>query len=140
MAIWIDLGPHLLAAVQALKVNATPDFSSLSYELSDLSFAVSFNLNCGSDLLPCKLKVSRTVADPAHIRRLTFNDEVVDLEGCRDEDGIYRASYVLGGKSFVEADPLDRLISRMLHEDPVLPAERARENLQWLLAIAEQMP
>jgi hypothetical protein len=133
---WIDLGPHLLAAVQALAPDAVLVPGSIATEFSPDHARCQFEVTrrVGAKLA-CRLHAFRTRGQPSHVRQLALNGLTFDLDGARGPDGIYFAKLVSSLGTHAEDDPMRQLIRRFAAGDPPLDAAAARQNLAWLLAV-----
>jgi predicted dehydrogenase len=138
LATWIDLGPHLLAAVQAAAPDALPGLRALATTFTGHHARCTFHLTRpGQPPLACDLHAYRTEGDgPAHVRRLVLNGTGFDIEGETDAAGIFRARIVTPHGEFREDDLMRQLIRATLAGRPPMPPPVIRRNQEWLLAVA----
>ena len=136
---WADLGPHLLAAAQALAPEGAMDVASLRAEFRESRVQCEFAVERpAAPPLRCRLAVHHTAGQPAHIRRLTLDGTSFDLQGERDAAGVYGARYVFPGGSHLEEDPMRILIRQVAAGVPPVAGAAVRRNLEWLLRIRDQ--
>jgi len=140
--VWFDLGPHLLAGLQALSERLAACRINLLPELDTCVFAgyharVSFPLRV-LDHIPihCTLHAHRTEDEPQHIRSFTFNDLHFDLQGADDEQGIYRSRIHYPGGIDYGDDFMHQLIAATLAGKAALRADLIRDNQRLLLHLA----
>ena len=134
-ATWVDLGPHLLAAVQALVPGADLDANTLSVEFAPGVARCAFVVRRGPEAVPCRLHVHRTEGEPSHVRKLSINGVDFDLQGFRDQSGVYRARIVSGAEFDVGDDPMHTLIRAMGCGRAALAGAGVLQNQAWLLAV-----
>ncbi len=136
--IWSDLGPHMLAAVQAVTPKGKIIKDSIETEFVENDVAVTFRVERkDTDDLSCRIRVYKTTGEPTHVRCLAFNGYRVDLDGVRGDDGIYNARLTTPDGVHVEDDPLRQTIQRMADLDPSITGPMIRKNQKWLLAIRD---
>ena len=138
--VWIDLGPHLLAVVQALRPSGAMDLNALKVEGTDYRGCANFTIRMQSMTdLACQLTAYRTFGEPRNVRRLVYNNLPLDIEGGKDADGVYCTRLVTPTGEFNADDPMRVTIRRMLAGNPSLPSGAALENLRMLLAVADRL-
>ncbi len=138
--IWSDLGPHMLAAVQAVAPDAEMDKDSIQVERGTNRFDCSFTVSQPNGDIACTLKVYKTEGEPTHVRRVILNGHQYDLSGGRGDDGIYYAQFDGPAGTHREEDPLRQTIRRMAELDPPMHGEIIRQNQQWLLEVIDEVP
>lgn len=138
---WIDLGPHLLAAMQAVQENRRLDPASI--RLSTEGSTTTVTAICQADGLPpltCELKCGRIPNAPgAQNRRFLALDHVaIDCLGCRDQHGHFQMNLKRHdtAENHYHADFLRVLLENFGAGRVIIPGETARDNLKWLLHIA----
>ncbi|OPZ28035.1 MAG: putative oxidoreductase YcjS [Lentisphaerae bacterium ADurb.BinA184] len=137
LATWIDLGPHLLAALQALASGGKMAAGTLRTDRAGDRLQCTFTLERpDAPPLACRLCTFRTGEGAAHVRRLVLNGVPFDLEGERGADGVYGARIVSPLGEWREEDSMRVLIRRMAAGHPPLDGDAALRNLEWLLAVA----
>lgn len=133
---WIDLGPHLVAALQTLLPGAEPAWDSLRVAASGHNADLEFTLPAadGGDAVAVHLAVGFTTGDPANVRRITLNRAPFDLLGENGPDGLFRMRYRVGDKiDEARPDPMRLLIREYLAGQPSLGPGEALRNQRWLL-------
>jgi predicted dehydrogenase len=139
-ATWADLGPHMLAAVQAVVPGEALRAASLRVSSQGDRTVAEFEVErCGAAPLRCRATTYRTEGTANHVRRLTLNGVTFELQGERDASGLYGAKYVFPGGAHTEEDPMRILIRRMAAGEPVLAGAAVRQNLQWLLGVRDRI-
>ena len=139
---WIDLGPHLIAALQTLLPGAEPDWTSLRTAAAghDADFAFTIKPAVGP-AVTVQLDVGFTLGEPANVRRITLNDTAFDLIGEAGPDGHFRMRYHSSdGIDEPRPDPMRLLIREFLAGTPTLDAAAAMLNLTLLLRLLEAIP
>lgn len=137
--IWVDLGPHLLSAIQCL----LPDSRS-AWSISDVSFAANrahaelHMTDVKGRCVKCDLHAGRTTTKPDHIRRIEINDSLFEIEGERDADGIFGARITTDGGSVAKPDAMRVLIEQFLAGNALVTPQHILWNTKWLLRIIEQ--
>ncbi len=133
---WIDLGPHLLAAVQVVAAGGKADWNSAHIETSGHRAEISFRwITEGGSELECRLRVNHREVEPAHERRLVFDGCTYDLSGERGPDGLFQVRYSWADGSVARPDPMRILIADFLAGRDWLDSAASLENQQLLLDI-----
>lgn len=134
---WIDLGPHLVAALQALLPEAAPDWQGLEARTAGYNADVTLRLRTGAaPEVSARLAVGFTTGEPANVRRIGLDDTLFDLIGEAGPDGLFRMRYRAGGdRGEARDDPMRLLIREFLAGRPSLDAAAALRNEDWLLRI-----
>lgn len=137
---WIDLGPHLLAALYAIapEGHTQPD-SAVTFtggHRAELTFSLQRSAGISME---CRLIVSHTVCEPSNVRRLTFDGVSFELAGEISADGHYGAVYRGAGRSVRRPDPLRLLIRDFLAGRDRLDAGAALENQHLLIAFWQRL-
>lgn len=134
---WLDLGPHLIASMQAAFPAAMIDWTSLNISSEAHRTDVLLDL-----LLPngrtthCRLTSDRTESGPTHIKQLSFNDFTIDLEGRDGKDGRYKTVFMLPEKKeLITEDIMYRTIKAFAKEKPMMSPKATLENMQNTLKI-----
>ena len=140
--VWIDLGPHVVASVQALA--ASLDLAAVALPEHVERHFDGYRAECRFQLAPpdapslaCALVTHRTESDPANIRELTLNDIRFELLGENDAQGIFRAIIRYPGGEYRCDDLMHQLIAACLRGKPPIHGQAIRTNQAWLLALAE---
>ena len=139
-ATWVDLGPHMLAGIQALAPEGRIDWDTLGTEFEGYGARVKFAVELADGAeIDCELVTDRTTeeSESSHVRRFTLNGMVVDIGGERDEEGVYCARYQTPSVSVRRPDPLRLLIREFLGGQPAIDGRGALNNLSRLLRIKE---
>jgi predicted dehydrogenase len=138
---WIDLGPHLVAALQTLLPGAAPDWQGMELRSSGYNADVTLSLRSGkAPAVSASLAVGFTTGEPANVRRIGLDDTLFDLLGEAGPDGLFRMRYRAGAAcDEARADPMRLLIRDFLAGRPPLDAAAALRNEDWLLRIHESL-
>lgn len=131
---WLDLGPHLLAALQAAVPGMAEDLGGLRVAVSGDRLEATFAA-AGARPVACRLCTHRVPDGGTHVRRLLINGAAFDLGGYKGADGIYGAQVKSPLGDWQEEDPMRVLIRQMAAGCPVLDGAAARRNLAWLLQV-----
>jgi len=141
LPIWIDLGPHLLAAIQMMEPEATIEWTTLRRDFRGDHAEVRFQLQRpdGSGV-ECTLIAGRTRGDPGHIRRISVNDYPCDFLGTNDTNGVYRTRIVTPDHVRIEPDMMHLLIREFMAGNIITGPAFILRNLEWLLSAAPPFP
>lgn len=134
---WIDLGPHLVAALQTLLPGAVPEWESVRAGTAGGDADISLTLR-PPDAPPvtARLTTGFTAGDPANVRRIGLGTIVFDLLGEPGPDGLFRMRYRAGNAvDEAQPDPLRLLIREFLAGRPPLGPGDALLNQRWLLRL-----
>jgi len=130
---WIDLGPHLVAALQTLLPGASPDWETLRVACAGYEADLSFRAGGAS----VRLTTGFTLAgETANIRRIGINGSAFDLIGENGPDGLFRMRYRSdNGIDEARPDPMRLLIREFLQDRPPLGPDAALANQRLLLRL-----
>ena len=139
---WIDLGPHLVAALQTLAPDAEPGWGALRAVAEGYEARFDFPLTApGEPPVTVQLAVGFTTGEPANVRRITLNGTPFDLLGETGPDGLFRMRYRSGTViDEPRPDPMRLLIREFLAGNPPLGPEAACENQRLLLRLLAALP
>lgn len=135
---WIDLGPHLVAALQALCPDARTIEPHPRVEVDGYNADLWFTLRNAPDHreTAVHLTVGFTTGTPANVRRITLDDTAFDLLGEAGPDGLFRMRYRSNdGIDVPRPDPMRLLIRGFLAGHPPLGASAALYNQEMLLRL-----
>lgn len=136
--VWVDLAPHLIAALQALFPNGTIDWASAETEFHDYLARAAFKLTTvDGESVSVELVTNRTFGDPSHVRRLSINECPFNIQGTKDADGAFCAKIVSPLGTFVEPDSLRLLVRRFLAGEAAVGPAVALTNLNCMLRFIE---
>lgn len=132
---WIDLGPHLLAALHAIvpEDRFQPDSVATFAQGHRAELTFSLQRSSGGPL-ECRLIVSHTEGEPVNVRQLSFDGVSFELAGEKGADGHYGAVYRGPGGTVSRPDPMRLLIRDFLVGSDRLDAAAALENQRLLIA------
>ncbi len=138
--VWVDLGPHLVGALQVL-APCPPAAWSLADAGSGAfrAWAVIEGPRADGTRWFARLEAARTGGPPDHVRRLAVNGASFDLAGETARDGHFGMRYVGGGSSRSLPDPLRLLIRAFLRGRAPLGAAEAADNLAWVFRVLERL-
>lgn len=137
MNVWIDLGPHMLAAVQALRPGGEIVKSTFKVEQGPFLAAAHFEVAApGQPVLECTVRVNRTHGDPKNIRTLTLDGVEFDIQGAQGADGQYCARLVTPEGNYEADDFMRRLIRQTLAGQPPMTGRAIITNQRWLFELA----
>ncbi|MBT3376848.1 MAG: Gfo/Idh/MocA family oxidoreductase [Lentisphaerae bacterium] len=136
--VWVDLGPHLIAALQALFPGSTVDWASVETEFQDYLARATFTLKTADgQSIHSELTTNRTFGDPSHVRRLCINECPFEIQGTRDADGAFCSKIVSPLGTFIESDSLRLLVRRFLGGEAAVGPSTALANLDRMLRFIE---
>ena len=136
--IWVDLAPHMLAAVQALAPDGTIDFDSVTTSFggyqANARFAVSVP---GGRRMDCEIITGRTLpgSGPGHIREFELNGARFSIGAGTDAQGAYCARFETPWGTSDSPDTLRLTIHEFLAGHAQIDGQAAVTNLTWLLKI-----
>jgi len=136
--VWVDLGPHLIASLQALFPGGAIDWTSVDTEFHEYLARAEFTLDMPTGRpVSVELVTNRTFGDPSHVRSLCLNDCLFDIQGTRDAEGAFCAKIVSPLGTLVESDSLRILVRRFLAGEATVGPEIASANLDSMLHFIE---
>jgi predicted dehydrogenase len=142
LGVWIDLGPHLVAALQTVVAAQAGPAAEVVPEVTARSFAgYRVAVTCRLTLpdgtpFTAELIADRTQGEPANVRQITLDDALFDLQGENDMSGIFRSRVVWPGGIWRGDDPMHQLIAETLAGRAPLQGAAIRRNEEWLLRFA----
>ena len=137
-ATWLDLAPHMLAAVQALAPDGAIESDSLRKSFAGWQAAASFRVSApGGVGMDCEIVTGRTLpgSGASHVREFELNGVRFVIGGGKDAQGAYCAQILAPWGTFERPDALRQTIREFLCGETQLPAPAAVTNLSWLLEI-----
>jgi len=143
LAVWIDLSPHMLAAVQALAPDGEIEFDSVRPFFSGYQASARFRVRRKEGKsLACHVVTGRTLpeAEVANIREFELNDARFRIGAATDADGVYCAHIQTPWGAFERPDALRLMIREFLDGGLPLDGRSAATNLSWLLGIVARRP
>ncbi len=134
---WIDLGPHLVAALQTLLPGRVPDWASLQVTAGGHDAVLAFVVpTADSGSVDVQLAVGFTTGEPANVRHITLDATTFDLIGEAGPDGLFRMRYRSNdGIDEPRPDPMRLLIREFLAGSPPLDAAAAWQNQEMLVRL-----
>lgn len=143
---WMDLAPHLIAALQAISPACRIDHETLKLEREEESskMVVSFQAKPASeDAAPmqCRIEVQHLPEDSPDSRTRKMIIDGCDFQclGARDESGVFQAQLVKDGAmpGVICRDFLRETLRAFRNGKATISPLEALENLQMLLKIRE---
>ncbi len=137
---WIDLGPHLIAALHTAAPGARLVAETLNARCEGHLAELEFQARTpAGDAVACRIAVTHSEGPPHHIRRLVLDGCAFEFGGEPGPDGHYAARYTFDGRSERRLDPMRVLIRDFLAGRDRVPAAAALENERALLTIWEKL-
>ncbi len=148
LSSWLDLGPHLIAAVQAIALTRHLRPDTIRLDLSGHNqVTVHFDCTDRADHLnpPPPLECTLTVAhlpagtDTANQRIFRLDQTVFAAYNAQDADGNFAIELqdLSNARAQRIPDPMRTLINEFAHGRALLPGRIATQNLDWMLKIAQ---
>jgi predicted dehydrogenase len=137
-AIWVDLAPHMLAALQALLPDATIKQESLTTSFDDLVARADFSAaSPDGPGIACEIVTGKTRpgAEQGHIRLFELNGQRFEIGGGTDEEDNYCARIDTPWGVFQYPDGMRLLIREFLDGRPAIGPRAAVQNINWVLQI-----
>lgn len=137
--VWGDLGPHMLAAVQALAPDGTLEPGSVKADFSEGAARCEFWLQTPNRAqnIRCRIHVHNTEGEPANIRRIVLNGTSFDFEGAKGPDGLFGLRAVTSdGRTLDREDTMRELIRLTAQGRSPLTDQAVQRNEVWLLQLA----
>ena len=139
-ATWIDLAPHMLAAVQALAPEGEIAFDSLVKSFAGHQATARFAVTSPGGRMDCEVVTGRTVpgAGPAHIREFELDGARFVIGAGTDAQGAYcaRLETPWGARDY--PDMLRLTVREFLAGSTPIDGPAAVANLSWLLEIGRR--
>lgn len=139
---WIDLGPHLVAALQTLLPDTEPDWESVHVVCAGYETDFTFRMRGLGAAASVHLTTGFTGADESpNVRRIGINGILFDLIGENGVDGLFRMRYRSDdGIDEARPDPMRLLIRAFLEDRPTLGPAAAQTNQRLLLRLLAAIP
>ena len=136
--VWVDLAPHPLSALHTVFRGRQPDWSSLRTDFHDYQANATFVMRDGNEYtVQCTVRTYNTQNPPANVRRFVLNDIQFDIEGYKDDDGVFQARIHWTDGSLETEDAMRMVLRRFIEGEPSTCGEEGVRNLEWLLEILE---
>jgi len=134
---WIDLAPHMLAALQVAAPDGELDWQTLETDFAGQKADARFVLRRkrGKRDLACRIQTLHADAEPFNVRQLTFEDQVFDIAGKPDENGIFQLEISTPRGTVSRPDMLRQVIRSFSLGKTEVSGAMAVKNMQWLLEI-----
>jgi hypothetical protein len=134
---WIDLAPHLLAALQVAAPEGQIDWQTLETDFAEQKADAQFVLRRkrGKRDLTCRIQTLHADTEPFNVRQLTFDDQVFDIAGKPDENGIFQLEISTPRGMVSRPDMLRQVIRSFSLGKAEVSGAMAVKNMQWLLEI-----
>ena len=133
---WVDLSPHMLAALHVFAPQGRIRWDSLETEFSQHRAFARFELDLpDGQILAAEIDTDHTDGEPSNIRRLTFGGTMCDIGGGKDSDGHFCADIRVGEQTFRHPDSMRLLIRRFLAGEAAVPGTTGLTNLERMLRI-----
>jgi len=137
---WIDLAPHLLAALQVAAPDAMPDWQTLKTDFTGQQADAEFLCRRGAEKTPLAVRIKTLHADeaPFHIRELTFDGNAFAIAGKAGPEGIFQLEITTPKGATRHPDMLRQLIRSFKIGKVEVNGSQAVQNMEWLLYILGQ--
>ncbi len=135
---WVDLGPHLVAALQVLFPGTEPDWHALRVQTSGYETDITLSFRpLHAPAATVRLLTGFTTGEqPANIRHMRLNATGLDLIGEAGPDGLFQMRYRSdSGLDEAQPDPMRLLIREFLAGRPVIGPDAALANQRILLRL-----
>lgn len=137
-ALWIDLGPHQLALLQALAPGGKVAEGSLRLKGEPPRLRLDFDWVCPCQP-PCAVSFELATVESKPRRQFGFDGLVWEYQGRSDASGVFRAILARKQEEVWGPDFLDASIKRFLAGAPYAGPDFALANTQLLLGILDQL-
>ena len=136
--VWIDLAPHVLSGAQAIAPNGVIDWETVETFFSGYQARAKFDLRLPSGAaIGCDAVTRNRTEPPSNVRHFKVNGYAFNVEGDKDEAGVYCARIETPGGNHLEPDFMRVLIGAFLAGRPIADAAHAVTNTEWLLGILD---
>lgn len=133
---WVDLAPHMLGVAQVLSSCGTLLKPTLKTHFQDYTAQASFDCKRpNGTILHCNIDTLHRDTPPKNLRQLTFDETLFDINGFKDDNGVFQMKITTDFASTQRPDMLRLLIRSFLHGKIEMPPKMAIQNLEWLLTI-----
>lgn len=135
---WVDLAPHLLAALQVACPDGAIDWTTLELDFAGHRARAHFRLRrADGGSVACDVHTYHTDSEPKNVRQLTFNDYRFDIGGFSDAAGVFQGRIQTPDGSVDREDAM-RLLIRGFRDGKIeLPGRLALRNLEWMLQVLD---
>ncbi len=137
---WIDLSPHLLAAVQVAAPEASPDWDTLKTEFSGQRANAEFACRRADGQEPLLVQIETCHADeaPLNVRELTFDGKQFVIDGKAGPDGVFQLEINTPLGQITRPDMLRLLIRSFKNGKVEVSAQQGLKNLEWMLRVLDK--
>jgi predicted dehydrogenase len=137
--VWIDLAPHVISGAQAISPNGEIDWETVKICFSGYEARAEFDVRLPSGAcIRCDVITRNRTEPPSNVRHFKLNGYAFNVEGDKDEEGVYCARIETPGGNYLEPDFMRALIGAFLEGQPIADAAHAVTNTEWLLGILER--
>ncbi len=138
---WIDLAPHLLAALQVAAPEGEIDWQSLKCDFSGQRAEAQFVLRRTHHRrdIACQILTLHADEEPLNVRELTFEEQTFAIAGKADQDGIFQLEISTPAGLFTRPDMLRQVIRSFSLGKVEVSAGMANKNMRWLLGILDRV-
>jgi len=134
---WVDLAPHLLAALQVAASDGEIDWQTLRTDFSGQQAKAEFVVrrHRGKNDITCQIRTLHADEEPLNVRQLTFDGKVFAIAGKPDANGIFQLEISTPLGVISRPDMLRQVIRSFSLGKTEVSGAMALKNMQWLLKI-----
>lgn len=138
---WIDLAPHLLAALQIAASDGEIDWQTLKTDFAGQQANAEFVVRRQREKseINCQIQTLHADEEPFNVRQLTFDGNVFAIAGKPDADGIFQLEISTPLGVITRPDMLRQVIRSFCLGKTEVSGAMAVKNMQWLLKILAQV-
>ncbi|NOY81008.1 MAG: Gfo/Idh/MocA family oxidoreductase [Kiritimatiellaeota bacterium] len=136
--VWIDLAPHLMAAIQVLLPQGEVVWDSVETDFRDYRAAVRFEVRRPENAtVSCEVVAGRTLTEPSHVRELEINGFRCVFDGTKDASGVYCSEMTSPAGTVIEPDMMRLMLRDFRAGRPATDGAFAVANLELVLRTLE---
>ena len=137
--VWVDLAPHVISIFTVLFPGAQVQWDSLSLHFEGYSAGAAFEaVTHEGRTVEVGLQTANRTEAPANVRQFELNEVLFDVQGARDEAGVFHARIVTPDDTWAAPDMMRLLIRDFLAGMPTIRLTDLVDDLALLLAIRDR--
>jgi hypothetical protein len=133
---WVDLAPHMLGALRAIEPQGDIDWDSLQLDFEHHRGRARFSfVRPDSTAVTCDIHTDHRDTEPKNVRQMTFNDDLFDIGGFNDENGVFQSEIRSPWGTTERPDFMRLLIRDFLGGKVDVTGPMGLRNLDWMLTV-----
>jgi len=137
--VWVDLSPHVISVFTALFPGARVQWDTLTCRFQGYEAIASFDVTTDAgEPVACELFTRNRTEAPNNVRHFRLNGALFDVEGARDEDGVFHARIQTPEGAVDTPDMMRLLIRDFLAGRPTTTPAEDLTNLTLMLTLLDR--